>query len=103
MWLGNEPSNWGDKLSARTYSRILKTRAPVTGPTRAYYPAKGPRTPCQERSSSNIFKYLPFQLQSSKSEEVHRIVLIALQTDILYSFLSTTSSQQPKYPTHRQI
>lgn len=104
MWLGNERSNWGtNSQSARTVNN-LKTRTYVISPTRADYPIKGlQQHPIKDAPGSDNSKYLKSPYPSSKSGEVHRVVLIALKTDILYSPLSTISSQQPKYPTHSQI
>ncbi|KAI5314492.1 hypothetical protein L3X38_043668 [Prunus dulcis] len=100
----NEPSNWGtNSQPARTVDN-LKTRTSVISPTRADYPIKGlQQHPVKDAPGSDSSKYLKYPYPSSKSGEVHRVVLIAHQTDILYSPLSTISSQQPKYLAHNQI
>ena len=104
MWLGNEPSNWGTNSQPARTVDSLKTRKSVTSPTRADYPIKGlQQHPVKDASGSDNSKYLKFPYPSSKSGEVHRVVLTAHQTGILYSPLSTISSQQPKYLTHSQI
>ncbi|KAI5351618.1 hypothetical protein L3X38_004509 [Prunus dulcis] len=64
----------------------------------ADYPIKGlQQNPIKDAPGSDISKYLKSPYPSSKSGEIHRVVLIALQTDILYSPLSTISSQQPNF------
>ncbi|CAL2253105.1 unnamed protein product [Prunus armeniaca] len=101
MWLGNKPSNWGTNSQLARTAETLKDCTSVISPMRADYPIKGlQQHPVKDALGSDNFKYLKFPYPSSKSEEVHRVVLIALQTDILYSNLSTISSQQSKYPTH---
>ncbi|CAL8163129.1 unnamed protein product [Prunus armeniaca] len=103
MWLGNEPSNWGTNSQPARTAETLKARTSVTSPTRTDYPIKGLQQHLvKDAPGSNKSKYLKFPYPSSKFGEVHRVVLKALQTDILYSNLSTISTQQPKYPTHRQ-
>ncbi|CAL2277682.1 unnamed protein product [Prunus armeniaca] len=59
MWLGNEPSNWGTNSQPARTAETLKTRTPVTSPTRANYPVKGPRTLVQGRPSANISTIFP--------------------------------------------
>ena len=45
-----------DELSTSTYSRILKIRMPVTSPTSADYPTKGPRN-----TPSRVFEFQHIQ------------------------------------------
>ena len=104
MWLGNEPSNWGTNSQPERTVDNLKTRTSVNSPTRADYPIKGlQQHPVKDAPGPDNSKYLKSPYPSSTSGEVHRVVLTAHQTDILYSPLSTISSQQPKYLTHSQI
>ncbi|CAL8092072.1 unnamed protein product [Prunus armeniaca] len=97
-----KPSNWRTNSQPERTTETLKACTPITSLTRADYPIKGlQQHPVKDAPGSDNSKYLKFSYPTSKSGEVHRVVLIALQTDILYSNLSTISTQQPKYPTHR--
>ncbi|CAL8162411.1 unnamed protein product [Prunus armeniaca] len=102
MWLGNEPSKWGTNSQLARTAETLKACTPENQSYVRKLPNQGSTaTSRQGCPGSDKFKYLKFPYPSSKSGEVHRVMLIALQTDILYSNISTISTQQPKYPTHR--
>ncbi|CAL8157662.1 unnamed protein product [Prunus armeniaca] len=103
MWLGNESSNWGTNAQpARTAETLKACTLENQSYTRRLPNQGSTATSRQGCPGSDKSKYLKFPYPSSNFREVHRVVLIALQTDILYSNLSTITTQQPKYPTHRQ-
>ncbi|CAL2255865.1 unnamed protein product [Prunus armeniaca] len=79
MWLGNEPSNWGTNSQPARIAETLKARMPITSPTRTDYPIKGlQQHSVKDALGSDNSKYLKFPYPSSKSGEVHRVMLIAL-------------------------